>query len=91
MPSIIQHVQHLIYTCSVHVANERCIANVRSPNFRLDTVSYIRRLPAPHTQFFGLSAAPMAISDEAESPGQLPLEPAIKHTSGPLFHDYNSI
>jgi hypothetical protein len=33
----------------------------------------------------------MAISDEAESPGQPPLEPTIKHTSGALFYDYNSI
>ena len=33
----------------------------------------------------------MAISDEAESPGQLPLEPTIKDTLGALFNYYFSI
>jgi hypothetical protein len=33
----------------------------------------------------------MAISDEAESPGQLPLEPAIKDTLGALCNYYVSI
>ena len=40
---------------------------------------------------FNLSAAPMAISDEAKSLGQPPLEHAIIHTPGALLYNYNYI
>jgi len=97
-----RHVQYPpFFRARRNVDSQReAVSIIGLPVYKLG-ISHLTPFPATydvfvffHTQLFTLSVAPitvMAMFNKAESPGQLPLEPAIKDTSGALFYYYASI